>query len=203
MKLRDYQIEISEKATLILKQKNIVYISAEVRTGKTLMALNTCKLYNAKNVLFLTKKKAIDSILQDYNNFGYLNYFKLTVINNESMSKAIGNFDLIVQDESHRFGAFPKAGKYAKEFKLRFSSLPIILLSGTPTPESFSQIYHQFWISRFSPFKYPNFYKFAHDFVNVTQKNLGYGMVNDYSCAKEFEIKAEPWVFIRFESIQS
>lgn len=196
MKLRDYQIEISEKATLILKQRNIVYISAEVRTGKTLMALNTCKLYNAKNVLFLTKKKAVDSILQDYNNFGYSNYFKLTVINNESMSKAIGNFDLIVHDESHRFGAFPKAGKYAKEFKFRFSSLPIILLSGTPTPESFSQIYHQFWVSRFSPFKYPNFYKFAHDFVNVTQKNLGYGMVNDYSSAKEDEIKAviEPYM---------
>ena len=83
MKLRDYQIEISEKAAVILKQRNIVYISAEVRTGKTLMALNTCKLDNATNVLFLTKKKAIDSILQDYANFGYKDSFELTVINNE------------------------------------------------------------------------------------------------------------------------
>jgi len=63
MKLRDYQIDIAQQAAKILKEKYIVYISAEVRTGKTLMALNTCKLYNAKNVLFLTKKKAIDSIL--------------------------------------------------------------------------------------------------------------------------------------------
>ena len=56
MNLRDYQIEISEKSVKILRSKNIVYISSEVRTGKTLMALNTCKLYGAKKVLFLTKK---------------------------------------------------------------------------------------------------------------------------------------------------
>ena len=40
----------------------IVYIAAEVRTGKSLMALLTAKKFGAKKVLFLTKKKAIDSI---------------------------------------------------------------------------------------------------------------------------------------------
>lgn len=189
MKLRDYQIDISERAAKILKEKYIVYISAEVRTGKTLIALNTAKICKVKNVLFLTKKKAIESIRQDYINFGYADSFKLTVINNESMSKAIGEFDLVIHDESHRFGSFPRPSKGAKEFKLRFSSLPIILLSGTPTPENYSQIFHQFWISRYSPFKYANFYKWAHDFVNVKQKNLGFGIINDYSDAKQLLIK--------------
>ena len=33
-------------------------------------------------------------------------------------------------------------------------------MSGTFTPESYSQIYHIFWISKYSPFaKYTNFYK--------------------------------------------
>lgn len=189
MNLRDYQIEISEKSVRILQSKNIVYISSEVRTGKTLMALNTCKLYGAKKVLFLTKKKAIQSILNDYNNFGYANDFEIVVINNESMSKAIGKFDLIIHDESHRFASFPKPSKGAKEFKERFSNLPIILLSGTPTPENYSQIFHQFWISKFSPFGNITFYQWAKTFVNVKQKHLGYGIINDYTEARQELIK--------------
>ena len=189
MNLRDYQIEISEKSVKILRSKMIVYISSEVRTGKTLMALNTCKLYGAKKVLFLTKKKAIQSILNDYNNFGYANDFEIVVINNESMNKAIGKFDLIIHDESHRFGSFPKPSKGAKEFKERFSNLPIILLSGTPTPENYSQIFHQFWISKFSPFGNITFYQWAKTFVNVKQKHLGYGIINDYTEARQELIK--------------
>jgi hypothetical protein len=181
--LRDYQKELSQKAVQILRPKNIVYLSMEVRTGKTLTALNTAQLYGAKRVLFLTKKKAISSIQEDYKNFNF--NFELVVINNESMSKAIGTFDLIIHDESHRFGSFPKPSKGAKEFKQRFSNVPIILLSGTPTPENYSQIFHQFWISKYSPFGHTNFYKWAKDFVNVTQKHLGYGIVNDYTDAKQ------------------
>jgi hypothetical protein len=61
----------------------------------------------------------------------------------------------------------------------------MIFLSGTMHSESGSQIFHQFWISNFSPFKeYGNFYKWSKVFVNIKQKNLGYGLVNDYSSAK-------------------
>jgi len=191
MKLRDYQIDLAEKGVKILRTKNIVYFSMEVRTGKTLTALETAKIYGAKNVLFLTKKKAISSIEQDYNDFEYHKYFKITVINDESMSKAIGKFDLLIHDEHHRFGAYPKAGKGTKEFKMRFSKLPMIFLSGTPTPEGYSQIYHQFWVSNFSPFAEPNFYKWAKNYVNVKQKHLGFGIINDYSDANINSIKTK------------
>jgi hypothetical protein len=199
MELRDYQIDISNKAVKILRVKRIVYISSEVRTGKTLMALNTAKLYGAKRVLFLTKKKAIKSITDDYINFNYSNDFELVVINNESMNKVTGKFDLVIHDESHRFGSFPKPSKGAKEFASRFASLPIILLSGTPTPENYSQIFHQFWISAFSPFGQTTFYKWAKTYVNVKQKHLGYGVVNDYTEAKQNLIKPilEPY-FVTF-----
>ena len=66
MKLRPYQEKLSTKAVEILNQKKIVYLAMEVRTGKTLTALNTAKLFGATNVLFLTKKKAISSIQWDY-----------------------------------------------------------------------------------------------------------------------------------------
>lgn len=187
MVLRDYQEEISAKSTDILKKLNIVYLAMEVRTGKTGTALNTAKLGGYKNVLFLTKKKAISSILSDYKGFGFESYFKLTVINDESVHTIGENdFDLVIHDEHHRFGAFPKPGIGTRNFKKRFSHLPMIFLSGTIHPESFSQVYHQFYVSDYSPFKlYTNFYKWAKDFVHVTQRNLGYATVNDYSKANQ------------------
>lgn len=188
MKLRDYQIEISNKATEILTNNNIVYLSMEVRTGKTVTSLEVAKLYGAKNVLFLTKKKAIKSILNDFNNFGYT--FNLTVINNESLHLTDGNFDLIISDEHHRCGTYPKPNKVTKLIKQRYSHLPMIFLSGTPHPESYSQIYHQFWISNYSPFNaWTNFYKFAQVFVNIKQKHFGYAKINDYSDCNYDKIK--------------
>ena len=182
MKLRDYQIDIANQAVAILNINKIVYISAEVRTGKSLMALETARLYGAERVLFLTKKKAISSIEDDYRDFGYT--FNLTVINDESMHKIEGQFDLVIHDEHHRFGAFPKTGTNTKQFKSLYGHLPMIFLSGTMSPESYSQIYHQFWVSKFSPFlRYVNFYKWANDFVNIKLRNLGYAQVKDYSDA--------------------
>lgn len=182
--LRDYQVDIANKAVDILKINKIVYINCEVRVGKTLMALETAKLFGAKNVLFLTKKKAISSIVGDYNDFNYAKYFSIEVMNDESMHKLTDTYDLVVHDESHRFGSFPKPGVGAKTFKKMFASLPMIFLSGTMSPESYSQLYHQFWVSNASPFrKYTNFYKWANDFVKIKKKYLGSHEVNDYSDA--------------------
>jgi hypothetical protein len=184
MKLRDYQIKISAQAAEVLDHKKIVYLAMEVRTGKTLTALNTAKIFGAKKVLFLTKKKAISSIQWDYDNFGF--DFDITITNDESLHLVEGSFDLIIHDEHHRFGAFPKPNKVAQLFKKRYSKLPMIFLSGTPTPESHSQWFHQFWISDNSPFKqYTNFYKWAIDYVDVKEKRLGYAVIKDYSQAKE------------------
>ena len=179
--LRDYQLEISHKACGILKDKRIVYLAMQVRTGKTLTALHTAHLYGAKNVLFLTKKKAISSIESDYKNFGYS--FNITIVNDEQLPKIECNYDLIIHDEHHRFGAFPKPSQRVKEFKLKFSRIPMIFLSGTPAAESYSQMFHQFWVSGYTPFKEVNFYKWAKSYVNVKQKQLGYAIVNDYSDA--------------------
>ena len=187
-KLRDYQVTLSKTACEILEHKNIVYLAMEVRCGKTLTALNTAKLFGAKKVLFLTKKKAISSIQWDFDNFGF--DFDLTIINDESLHLVEGSFDLIIHDEHHRFGAYPKPNKVAQLFKKRYSKLPMIFLSGTPTPESHSQWYHQFWISDHSPFKeYTNFYKWAVDYVDIKEKRLGYAVIKDYSTAKESLIK--------------
>lgn len=191
MILRKYQSELSAEAVGILKRKNIVYLAMEVRTGKTLTALATAEKFGSRNVLFLTKKKSINSIQFDYDNFYCGFNFKLTVINDESLHLIDDNFDLVIHDEHHRFGAFPKPNQVAKLFKKRYSKLPMIFLSGTPHPESYSQIYHQFWVSDSSPFRaYTNFYKWAAGgYVNVVQKRAGMHLVNDYSDGVEKIIK--------------
>lgn len=190
MKLREYQKEIASIATGILVERRIVYLTMEVRTGKTLTSLEIAKLYGAKNVVFLTKKKAIDSILNDWNTFGYNHKFNLEVINDESMHKIQDvECDLVIHDEHHRFGGFPKPGLYTKMFKKMFSTKPMVFLSGTPTPESFSQIFHQFWVSDYSPFaRYKNFYQWANDYVHKYQRNINGLMVNDYSTGNETKI---------------
>jgi hypothetical protein len=202
--LRPYQIENALKGVEILKLKKIVYLAMEVRTGKTLTSLEIAKLYGAKKVLFLTKLKAIESIKSDYKNFNY--QFELLVINNESIHKIICNdYDLIISDEHHRNGAFPKPNKITKILKERFGSKPMIFLSGTPTPESYSQIFHQFWISNHSPFKdYNTFYKWANDYVNIKLKYLGYAQVKDYSQAYKEKIeKITRHYFVTFTQKES
>ena len=115
--LRSYQTKNALECYDILKDKNIVYIQHSVRTGKTATALETIRLSKFKNVLFLTKKKAIQSILDDYKDFLFDAFFDLTVTNYESLHKVKGNFDCIVLDENHVNSAFPKPSKRTKEIK--------------------------------------------------------------------------------------
>ena len=195
IELRSYQKEIIEEAYPKLLRLNLLYLSMEVRTGKTLTALSLAnKFTNTKGVLFVTKKKAIKSIENDYN---LLNpSYKITVINYESLHKIEGDFDIIIIDEAHSIGTYPKPSKRYKDLKVivsRYAYTKIIMLSGTPSPESYSQLFWQFRLSdRFSPFnKYANFYKWAKVFVDVQKKNLGYAIVNDYTQAYRDKIMEE------------
>ena len=187
IQFREYQKQIISKAVNILKQSKFVYLSMEVRTGKTLTALGSLDLMSVNRVLFITKKKAIGSIVKDYESLspGY----KLEVINYESLHKVqVKGWDAVVCDEAHSMGAFPRPSKRAKQVKtLLIANNPyVILLSGTPTPESFSQMYHQVYGIETNPFSsFKTFYKFAKEHVNTVQRKINGFMVNDYSNAKQ------------------
>jgi superfamily II DNA or RNA helicase len=186
--LRDYQIQISKEAVAILKAHGMVYLAMQVRTGKTLTSLSTANQYGAKKVLFLTKKKACESIYGDFKKLQPS--FDLYVTNYEQL-KNVGfeHFDLIILDEAHSLGQFPKPAAKIELLKKICAGKPVIYLSGTPTPESFSQLYHQFYVSSCSPFKeYANFYKWAKDFVKVKVKYIYNRQINDYSSADKTKI---------------
>jgi predicted helicase len=81
--LRDYQLDIANRGSDILKKLSLLYLAMEVRTGKTATSMKIAEMYGAKKVLFLTRKKAVSSILEDYNDFGY--QFDIVVTNHESL----------------------------------------------------------------------------------------------------------------------
>ena len=66
MKFRGYQQDLIDTALPILKPHKFLYLAMEVRTGKTLTSLGVSELLPIKNLLFITKKKAISSIQDDY-----------------------------------------------------------------------------------------------------------------------------------------
>ena len=180
--LRDYQVDISDRAAKILRKHKIVYLAMEVRTGKTLTSLATAYLFGAKKVLFVTKKKAIEDIVKQAASLRY--DMHIFVTNYEQLHNVEYGFDLVIIDEAHCLGAYPTPSIRAKELKRICVATPIIYLSGTPTPESYSQIYHQFWVSTFSPFSYyKTFYKWAVDYVHVTKQWISGHAHNDYSNA--------------------
>ena len=182
MKFRDYQQEIIEKATKVLSTEKFVYLAMEVRTGKTLTSLGICQAMNPQRVLFLTKKKAISSVMKDYET--YSPTYSIEVINYESAHKREFEwFDVVILDEAHGLGAFPKPSGRAKLARdLVAKASKVILLSGTPTPESYSQIYHQVYGIKGNPFyAYKNFYMFAKEHVMISSKTINGFSVNDYS----------------------
>lgn len=189
--LRDYQEESVVKGLTVLKEYNLLYLGLKMRLGKSLISLSIAHRYGAKKVLFLTKKGAIKSIESDHSISGY--GLDLLVTNYESADKITDNFDLIILDESNeKISAFPKMGKYAKQVKTLCENKPIIFCSGTATPESFSQLYHQINMSSWSPWiKYKTFYTWAKEYVNVKKRIINGYNVNDYSHGIEEKILGE------------
>lgn len=184
IRLRDYQKSIVNKATEVLQRSGFVYLAMEVRTGKTLTSLSIAEKLEAKKILFITKKKAISSIEDDYEKLNPS--FYMHTINYESLHKVSYDlhWDVIIADEAHSMGAFPKPSKRARDVKMRIlkSSAKVILLSGTPTPESYSQMYHQVYGIPLNPFaELASFYKFAHKHVTITERMINSLRIRDYS----------------------
>ena len=186
MKFRKYQLEIIDKAFDVLVKYGFVYLSMQVRTGKTLTAMGTAQKLGVDNMLFVTKKKAISSIEDDYKKLKPK--FHINVVNYESLHKVAGEYECIVLDEAHGMGAYPKPSKRTKMIKqiIKKQNPFVILMSGTPTPESFSQLYHQVYACPHNPFRnYVNFYKFAKDYVDVVQIKIGAMPHNNYSRGRQ------------------
>jgi len=166
-----HQIEKAEQCWNILKEHGYVYLVGKPRTGKTLTSLliseNSTKI---ESVLILTKKMAIpgwEKFLTNINlkhKYHVTNYEQVGKWDN-TKHKAILKLDpkdyqLVIIDESHNLGTLGKPSGRYKTIKSLCYNMPHIHLSGTAIVESANSIYHQMSISKFSPFKFKNFYDF-------------------------------------------
>lgn len=185
---RDYQIEIITKGMQLMYRHRFLYLAMEVRTGKTLTSLGIAEKMHVSNVLFVTKKKAIKSITSDLDLFNPS--YHMTIVNYESLHivQDERRWDMVILDEAHSMGAFPKPSKRAvlvRDIIKKYNPY-VMLLSGTPTPESYSQMYHQVYAIPTNPFsEFKNFYRFADTYVKVTDKKIGGMMIKDYSNGRQ------------------
>ena len=182
LQLRTYQEEAAHQLRSILVRHRIAYLAGMVRTGKTLTAFETARLLEVSKVLVVTKKKAITSIQKDAEAIGV----QATVTNYEQLPKLKGtSWGLIIVDEAHGVGAYPKPSKRFKDLRQLHYGM-VLLMSGTPSPESYSQLYHQFALGPAPWSAYRNFYRWADSYVRVKDKRVGTGtVVKDYSDANE------------------
>lgn len=185
--LRQYQQQAAENIEAILRTHRIAYLAGEVRSGKTLTALEVVRSMGFTSALIVTKKKAIASIESDRDAMGLQDV--VTVTNFEQLPKHKGkSYGLLIVDEAHGVGSYPKPSKRFKDLQAIHRSA-VLLMSGTPSPESFSQLFHQYKLGAHPWGNYRNFYQWANDYVNVRQKCVGTGQkVNDYSDAKQDKV---------------
>lgn len=156
-----HQIEISDQAYEILKVNGLVYLALEERTGKSGTSIRICeKSPVIKNVLVVTKKKALDGW---YEHIEKLNITKnYDIINYHQVSKMDPiKYDLVILDESHAYlSKYPKPGEIFKDVAKITKGKPIIYLSATPSAQGYSLLFHQLALSSWSPWRhYSNFYK--------------------------------------------
>ena len=197
--LRPYQSELARKAARRVAKHGLCYLAIEMRVGKTLISMQTAKNLEARSVVFITKLKAIDSILNDYETFGYVHDFNISVFNYEQIHKhtdVIRSADLVILDEAHGLGQFPKPANKTKALKDLCAGKPLLYLSGTPSPESYSQLYHQLWVSSRSPWAdYKSFYAWAKAYVDIKERRIGLTTIKDYSAADRDRIMRDTDAF--------
>lgn len=159
MTLKKHQIDAVNTAKDILKTRGLVYIFGQPRVGKSLIALELAKQVRprqeGKTIVF-TRKMAINDWLQYKEDYSY-------EVTNYEKAKHYdpSEYNFIIIDEAHNFGAFPKPSLRVKLLREFCKNKPIVFLSGTPFVESQNSVYTQLSLSSFSPFnKFYNGYSF-------------------------------------------
>jgi len=193
--LKAHQAEAVTRGVNMLRRNRILFLIFWMRKGKTLTSLSICdeclkETPNAK-VLFISELKPLPSIQMDYLMMDNPS-FEFVTVNYESVHKQLDKkYNIIIIDESHKIGQYAKPGVFAQRVKKICENKAVIYLSATPTPESGSQLYHQLWVSSYSPFaKWPTFYIWANEFVDITQDNIRGVPMNNYDKADFKKIMA-------------
>jgi SNF2 family DNA or RNA helicase len=168
-----------------LKSTGYAYLAGKPRSGKTYTSILTMEMSTKiSRVLVLTKKNAIPGWHKFTENNSRLNH-SYYVTNYEQVGKLKPeDYDAVIIDESHNTGAFPKPSLRYKQIRKLCWNMVHIHLSGTAIVESQASIYHQMFISKFSPFKHKNFYDFHREFGEPYYIKAAGREINQYDKVK-------------------
>lgn len=162
-----------------IKIFGMCYLMGEVRSGKSATAILVAEMSKAKNILILTPKGAIEGFQKAIDNLPTTKNYIIT--NYEQAHKLDSNqFDFYIQDESHRLGTLAKPSQRIKNIRALCYDKHALLMSGTAIVESPNSIYHQCCVTKYSPFKHTNFYKFFAEYGVESQIYLGGRQVKQY-----------------------
>ena len=158
---RDDQIALAVQGYHVLREHMIVYLAGEERVGKSLTAILIAEMCaNVERILVITKKQPLkgwNELFEQYNSFK--KFSGSTYHSAHKLDPA--DYDLIILDESHNYiSSYPKPNTIHKKIARLTKGKPLIFSSATPHPQGYQQLYHQFALSAWSPWKkYKNFYE--------------------------------------------
>lgn len=193
-----HQVTIHGQAKQIFDKHNIVALSMEERTGKTLIAIMLAESSDAKRILILTKKKALPGWKEHMRDYATTKDYTLT--NYHQLTKLKPEYDLVIFDEAHYvLSGFPKPGKFMKLAKGIAYNCRAIYLSATFSAQGFSQLYHIFATTKHSPWdSYKNFYRWVDDYVIKYQIEVYGKHVTKYDRARDSAYKDVQHLFLSY-----
>jgi hypothetical protein len=178
---RPHQIEKAEALQALLQKHKQAYLAGAPRSGKTRTALKLIQNLNAEHVLVLCPKNAIpgwrkEMEATDVRHPHVTNYEQCKNIKPQ-------NWDMVVLDEAHSMGAFPRPSQRTKDVKRHvLSSSYFLAMSGTPCVESPSQLYHSFFWMRATASNFCNNFYDWHRLYGIPKTLFFSGRrINDYT----------------------
>src|SRR6056300_214599 len=140
-KYKPHQMAHAEKVITKLNQHKMCYLAGEPRSGKTRTALRVVERLGLKRVLVLCPKQAIPGWKKEIDATGV----NVSTVVNYEQAKTLDNvqWDLVIVDEAHNLGAFPRMAQRTNQIKRHtMNSTYMLCMSATPCVESPSQLFH-------------------------------------------------------------
>ncbi len=177
------------------------YMVWEERTGKSGAALKACMRAGFKNVMVITKKNAIDGWLEHTANLDLegmnvtvTNYHQIGSLKEVKRKRRItlkvdrDDYDAVIIDESHSYiSSGPKPSNMFYVIRTFVADKPTLYLSATPHAQGYQLLYHQFRVSRYTPWQdYESFYKWWNEYGIENKQFIGPGQEREtYTVIKE------------------
>ena len=196
------QIDCIEQGLAILQKHGWVYYAMQERTGKTLTALVSAFKFNpTASIVIYTKKRALQG-WQEWISHDEFKDKDITLINYEANYTHKKSYDIAILDESHNYiSSYPKPSVTLKKIFPIVMNCHIIYCSATPCAESYSKLFYQLFLCRYSPFsygKFKSFYQWHRLYGIHFQRHINGLLMNDYSKTQDDKVlKAIEPYFVR------